>query len=53
MSVAPASRKLQITLLAADAPCMRKHLVAVFVPAYVLPKIQITATEWLHPEWQL
>lgn len=47
MSIAPASKKLQIPLLTADALCIRKHLVC------VLPKIQITATEWLHPEWRL
>lgn len=41
MSIAPASKKLKITLLTADALCIWKHLVIMFVPAYVLPKIQI------------
>lgn len=51
MSIAPDSNKWQIEPLTADARDIWKHLVGVF-PANILPKVQITATKWLHPEWQ-
>lgn len=59
MSIAPASKKLRITLLTADALCLWKHLLVMVCSCLFsasnsgnLNSDYLHNSEWLHPEWR-